>query len=67
MDGAIADWRALSVQSPGDGRWWARPVSIVALGLLVAWVVFMVAFIGYVAVARWRRAHRRPPSRPRPA
>ncbi len=67
MDGTILDWRALSVQSPGDDRWWARPLSVVALVLLVAWIVFMVVFIAYVALARWRRARRRPPPRPRPA
>ena len=50
MDGSILDWRALSTQSPGDGSWWARPLTV---------------FIVYVAVARWRRAHRRRP-RPRP-
>jgi hypothetical protein len=59
LDGTILDWRALSVQSPGDERWWARPLSVVALVLLVAWVAFMTFFIGYVAIARWRRARAR--------
>jgi hypothetical protein len=67
MDGSILDWRALSVQTPGDDRWWARPLSMLALGLLVAWVAFMTVFIGYVAFARWRRARRRRPPRPTPA
>lgn len=64
MDGTILDWRALSTQSPGDDRWWARPLSVAAVVLLVAWVTLMTLFIGYVAFARWRRARRRP--RPRP-
>lgn len=70
-DGTILDWRAVSVQSPGDDRWWARPLSVLALVLLVAWVTFMTLFIGYVVWARWQRRHRRapgrPPRRPRPA
>lgn len=59
LDGTILEWRALSVQSPGDNRWWARPLSIAALVALVAWVVFMTCFIGYVAIARWQRTRRR--------
>lgn len=66
-DGTILDWRAVSVQSPGDGRWWARPLSILALVLLVAWVALMTLFIGYVVWARWQRTHRRRPRAPRPA
>lgn len=65
MDGTILDWRAVAVQAPDDDRWWARPLSIGALVLLVAWVAFMTVFIGYVAFARWRRA-RRYRRRPRP-
>jgi hypothetical protein len=64
FDGSVLDWRAVTVQSPGDDRWWARPLSIVALVALVAWVAFMTLFIGYVAWARWQRSHRRPPPRP---
>ena len=56
MDDSVENLRAESKQSPGDDRWWARPVSIAALVALVAWVAFMVFFIGYVSVARWRRA-----------
>lgn len=56
LEGGILEWRALSVQSPGDSQWWARPLSIGALVLLVAWVVFMTLFIGYVVFARWQRA-----------
>jgi hypothetical protein len=63
-DGTILDWRAVSVQSPGDGRWWARPLSVVALVALVAWVAFMTLFIGYVLWARWQRTHRRSRRKP---
>ncbi len=66
-DGTILDWRAVSVQSPGDDRWWARPLSVVTLVALIAWVSFMTLFIGYVIWARWQRTRRRPPRRPRPA
>ena len=66
-DGTILDLRAVSVQSPGDDRWWARPLSILSLVLLVAWVAFMTLFIGYVIWARWQRTHRRKPQAPRPA
>ena len=57
--GSILDWRAVSVQSPGDDRWWARPLSVIALVALVAWVAFMTLFIGYVVWARWQRTRRR--------
>ncbi len=66
LDGSIEELRAVSVQSPGEDRWWARPLSILALVLLVAWVGFMTLFIGYVVYARWRRARRRPSRQPRP-
>jgi hypothetical protein len=56
MDDSVENLRAESKQSPGDDRWWARPLSIVALIALVVWVAFMVLFIGYVTFARWRRA-----------
>lgn len=56
LDGEILEWRAVSVQAPGDDRWWARPLSIAALVALVAWVGFMIVFIGYVTAARFRRA-----------
>ena len=32
IDGTILDARAASVQSPGDDRWWARPLSIAGPG-----------------------------------
>jgi hypothetical protein len=65
LDGTILDLRAGSVQSPADDRWWARPLSIIALVALIAWVAFMTLFIGYVIWARWQRVHR-PTPRPRP-
>ena len=59
FDGTVDDWRAVAVQSPGDDRWWARPLSVIALVALVAWVTFMTFFIGYVAWVRWQRSRRR--------
>ena len=55
-DGSTALILAQSTQQPGEGQRWARPLSIVALVALVAWVSFMTIFIGYVTVARFRRA-----------
>jgi hypothetical protein len=58
-DGSVLEMRAVSVQSPGDDRWWARPLSVAALIALTAWVVFMTLFILYVFWARWQRSRRR--------
>lgn len=55
-DGSPALILAESTQQPGEGQQWARPLSIIALIALVAWVGFMTVFIGYVTVARFRRA-----------
>lgn len=66
LDGSILDVRGVSIQSPGDDRWWARPLSVIALVALVAWVTFMTLFIGYVVWARWQRARRRPRRSSRP-
>lgn len=55
-DGSVALILAQSTQEPGEGQRWARPLSILALIALVAWVSFMTIFIGYVTVARFRRA-----------
>jgi len=64
-DGTVLEMRAASIQSPGDDRWWARPLSVAALVALVGWVTFMTLFIGYVVWVRWRRRSRpRPPMRP---
>jgi hypothetical protein len=68
LDGSIAEWRAQSLQAPANNAWWARPLSITALVVLVGWVVFMIFFIGYVAWARARRSRRyRQSHRPRPS
>ena len=56
MDGTILEASARSEQAPSAGGVWARPVATVALIVLVGWVAFMTLFIGYVTVARWRRA-----------
>ncbi|MEO1058215.1 MAG: hypothetical protein AAFY28_14990, partial [Actinomycetota bacterium] len=58
LDGEIVDVRARSIQAPGADDWWARPLSIGVLVVLVAWVGFMTVFIVFVALARWRRARR---------
>lgn len=58
LDGTILEASARSEQAPSAGGVWARPVATVALIVLIAWVVFMTAFIGYVTLARWRRARR---------
>ncbi|HSL74914.1 MAG TPA: hypothetical protein VK853_10615 [Ilumatobacteraceae bacterium] len=63
VDGSVLDWRAVAVQSAAEDRWWARPLSVIALVALVAWIAFMTVFIGYVAWVRWQRtsrARRRP-------
>lgn len=61
LDGQLDDWAAQSTQSPGENRWWARPLSIVALVALIAWIAFMAWFIGYVVIARRRRSRRHAP------
>jgi hypothetical protein len=65
FDGPKVEARAVTEQSPSDGGVWARPLSIVALIALILWVGFMTIFVGYVAIARFRRARRR--SRRQPA
>jgi|GEM_PF-339100 len=54
----IDEVSARSTQEPSQGRAWARPVSWIALIALIAWVATMTLFIGYVALARWRRSRR---------
>ncbi len=58
LDGEIVDVRARTIQAPGADDWWARPLSIGVLVVLIAWVGFMTLFIVYVALARWRRSRR---------
>jgi len=55
-DGSSQVILAQSTQQPGEGQRWARPLSIAALIALIAWIAFMTMFIGYVAIARFRRA-----------
>ena len=55
-DGSPQVVQAATTQRPGEGQPWARPLSIVALIALIAWVSFMTLFVGYVAIARFRRA-----------
>lgn len=56
VDGSTLQWQAEATQQPGQGKQWARPLSIAALIALIAWVAFMTIFISYVVVARFRRA-----------
>ena len=58
LDGEIVDVRARTIQAPGADDWWARPLSIGVLVVLVAWVGFMSLFIVFVTLARWRRSRR---------
>jgi len=58
VDGTILEASARSEQAPSTGGVWARPVATLALVALIAWIGFMTLFIGYVALARWRRARR---------
>jgi hypothetical protein len=60
FDGSVLDARATAVLSSAQDRWWARPLSVVALLALIAWIAFMTLFIGYVAWARWQRSRRLP-------
>ena len=58
LDGSILEATARTEQAPSEGGVWARPVSTVALIALIVWVGFMTLFIGYVAIARFRRSRR---------
>ncbi|WP_423979559.1 hypothetical protein [Ilumatobacter sp.] len=58
VDGTVLEASARSEQSPSTGGVWARPVATLALILLITWLGFMVIFIIYVAIARWRRSRR---------
>lgn len=55
-DGSILEASARTEQTTAGGSEWARPVATVALVVLVAWLAVMTLFIGYVALARSRRA-----------
>jgi hypothetical protein len=59
LDGSSTDLASRTVQRPSTGSSWARPLSILALMVLVAWVVVAVWFIVHVTNARRRRRARR--------
>ena len=60
LDGTTVSLLTQTVQQPpSEGNGWARPLSTIALVLLVAWVVAAGAFIAFVAVARRSRRRRR--------
>jgi hypothetical protein len=60
LDGSSIDLAMRTVQRPASGRAWARPLSVLALVLMVAWVIVAGLFIAHVARARRRRRARRP-------
>jgi hypothetical protein len=55
LDGSSVDLATRTVQRPASGGAWARPLSVLALVLLVAWVIVAALFIAHVALARRRR------------
>ena len=59
LDGTSVDLATRTVQRPASGGGWARPVSVLALVLLVGWLVAAGLFIAYVVRARQRRGLRR--------
>jgi hypothetical protein len=58
LDGSSTDLASRTVQRPSSGSSWARPLSILALLLLVAWVVVAAWFIVHVTNAQRRRRAR---------
>jgi hypothetical protein len=56
LDGTSVDLTTRTVQRPASGGSWARPVSVAALVLLLAWIAAVVAFV--VSVVRVRRRRR---------
>jgi hypothetical protein len=60
LDGSSVPLLTQTVQRPaGSGNSWARPVSDIALVLLVIWLVLAVSFIVFVTVARRSKRLRR--------
>jgi hypothetical protein len=59
LDGTSAELATRTVQRPASGSSWARPVSVAALVLLLAWIAAVVAFIVSVLRVRRRRQARR--------
>ena len=58
LDGSSTDLASRTVQRPSSGSSWARPLSILALLLLVAWVVVAAWVLVHVTNARRRRRPR---------
>ncbi len=59
LDGTSVDLATRTVQRPAPGGGWARPVSVLALVLLLGWLIAAGLFIAYVVRARQRRGRRR--------
>lgn len=59
LDGTSVDLATRTVQHPASGGSWARPVSVLALVLLLAWIAALVAFVVSVVRVRRRRRARR--------
>jgi hypothetical protein len=59
LDGTSSDVATRTVQRPATGGSWARPVSVAALVLLLAWIAAVVAFVVSVVRVRRRRQARR--------
>jgi hypothetical protein len=59
LDGSSTDLATRAVQRPASASAWARPVSVLALVLLVIWIVAAGAFVAYVLQQRRQRADRR--------
>lgn len=60
LDGTSTQLRYETVQKVGsDSNWWATPLSWVSLILLIAWAVFSVVFILFVAYKRRQRSRNR--------
>jgi hypothetical protein len=55
LDGTAVDLATRTVQRPASGGGWARPVSVLALVLLVGWLIAAGLFIAYVVRARQHR------------
>ncbi len=59
LDGSSVDLATTTVQRPARGGSWARPLSVLALVLLLGWLVAAGAFMLSVARVRRRRGARR--------
>jgi hypothetical protein len=60
LDGTSVDLATTTVQRPASGGSWARPLSVLALVLLLGWLAVAGAFLVSVARIRRRRRARRP-------